>query len=99
MFAVEYSDVIPDILVMAKGIASGYPLSALATRDEISAKQIPGSMGGTFGGNAVSCAAAIATIDTFHEESILKNVQERSKQLIKSLKEMKNNNLIDEIRT
>lgn len=43
----------PDILVMAKGLASGYPLAAVATRAKISASQPPGSMGGTYAGNAV----------------------------------------------
>lgn len=85
MFAIEHYDVEPDILVMAKGIASGYPLSAIATRSSISAKQLPGCMGGTYGGNAVSCAAALATIEVFEEEGLLQNVMDRGNQLVTGL--------------
>jgi 4-aminobutyrate aminotransferase len=89
MFAVEHSGVDPDILIMAKGIASGVPLSAVATRHELSSTQALGSMGGTYGGNAVSCAAAVATIDAFAEENILDNCVERGEQLTSHLLAMK----------
>ncbi len=85
MFAVEHAGVTPDILIMAKGIASGLPLSAIATRRELSSTQALGSMGGTYGGNAVSCAAACATIDAFAEENILQNCVERGEQLTSCL--------------
>jgi len=85
MFAVEHYGVIPDILVMAKGIASGYPLSGIVSRKELMDKQPAGSMGGTFGGNVVACAAAIATLDVFRDENILQNVNLRSQQLISGL--------------
>lgn len=85
MFAVEHSEVVPDILVMAKGIASGYPLSAIATRKELSDRQTKGSMGGTYGGNAVACAAALATIQVFEQEKLLDNVMARGAQLTTSL--------------
>jgi 4-aminobutyrate aminotransferase len=88
MFAVEHFGVTPDILIMAKGIASGYPLSAIATRHELSKVQPPGSMGGTYSGNAVACAAALATIEVFEEENILQNVQARSEQLVTGLHEI-----------
>lgn len=76
MFASEWLDggVKPDILICAKGIANGFPLSAVATRSELSAKQPPGSMGGTYGANAVSCAAALAVLDAFRDEKVLDNV-------------------------
>jgi 4-aminobutyrate aminotransferase len=77
MFAVEHFDVVPDIMVMAKGIASGYPLSAIVSRKELMDKQPPGSMGGTFAGSAISCAAAIATLQVFEEERILDNCNAR----------------------
>ena len=60
---------------------SGYPLSGIATRSELSSKQAPGSMGGTYGGNAVSCAAALATLEVFEQEDLLGNVLERETQL------------------
>jgi 4-aminobutyrate aminotransferase len=72
-FAVEHFDVVPDILVMAKGLASGLPLSGLATRADLMQKWTPGSHGGTYGGNAVACAAAVATIQTMRDEKLIEN--------------------------
>lgn len=80
MFAVEHYDVVPDIMVMAKGIASGYPLSAIVSRKELMDRQPPGSMGGTYAGNAVACAAAKATLEVFEEEKILDNCNARAEQ-------------------
>jgi len=85
MFAVEHSGVVPDILVVAKGIASGYPLSAVVSRSDITAKQAKGCVGGTFGGNAVACAAAIATLDVFEQEGVLANTNARSAQAFEAL--------------
>ena len=77
MFAVEHFDIVPDIMVMAKGIASGYPLSAIVSRRELMDQQPPGSMGGTYAGNAISCAAAKATLQVFEEENLLENCNAR----------------------
>jgi 4-aminobutyrate aminotransferase len=66
-FAVEHYQVVPDILVMAKGLASGFPLSGISSRRALMEKWIPGSHGGTFGGNAVACAAAKATIEVLKD--------------------------------
>ncbi|RCI06424.1 hypothetical protein CU098_012794 [Rhizopus stolonifer] len=87
MFAVEHFGVEPDILVMAKGIASGYPLSAIVSRKEIMDLQPAGSMGGTYAGNAISCAAAKATLQVFEEEKLLDNCAARSEQFFKTLRE------------
>ncbi|KAI8388757.1 pyridoxal phosphate-dependent transferase [Radiomyces spectabilis] len=88
MFAIEHwPGVEPDILVMAKGIASGYPLSAIVSRKALMDQQPPGSMGGTYAGNAVACAAALATLDVFEEERLLENVNQRSEQMFKELRE------------
>lgn len=81
MFAVEHWNVRPDILIIAKGIANGMPLSGIVSRKELMDKQMPGSMGGTYAGNAVSCAAGVAVAKAFKEEKILENVSERSKEL------------------
>ena len=73
-WAQEYSNTRPDIMVMAKGIASGMPMSAFAAPRGLMEKFIPGSHGGTYGGgNAVVMAAAIATIDTIQEENLVEN--------------------------
>ena len=81
MFATEYYGVKPDVLVMAKGIANGFPLSGIASRKELMDKQAPGSMGGTYAGNAVSCAAGVAVAKAFKDESILDNVNTRGKEM------------------
>jgi 4-aminobutyrate aminotransferase len=85
MFACEHWGVRPDILVMAKGIANGFPLSGIASRKELMDMQKPGSMGGTYAGNAVSCAAGVAVLDAFKKESILDNVNIRGAELRKTL--------------
>lgn len=62
MWAIEREDVVPDILVSGKGIASGLPLGAMLAREEV-ATWTPGTHGSTYGGNPISCAAALATLD------------------------------------
>lgn len=61
-FAIEHFDVVPDILIMAKGLASGFPLSGVAAPRALMDKWLVGTHGGTYGGNAVACAAAEATV-------------------------------------
>lgn len=85
-FAFEHFNVIPDIMTVAKGLASGMPLSGVFSKMEIMKKWIPGSHGGTFGGNAVSIAAAVATIQAMREENMLNNAEQRGLQLISGLR-------------
>ncbi|KAJ9511499.1 hypothetical protein QJQ45_029840 [Haematococcus lacustris] len=73
----------PDMMVFAKGIASGYPLAGLAARPQLFDKLAPGTLGGTYGGNAVAAAAAVATIDTMKQEGVLDNVKKRGIQLMR----------------
>jgi 4-aminobutyrate aminotransferase len=87
-FACEHSGVIPDIMTMAKGIASGLPLSALASKKEIMEKWNPGAHGTTFGGNPVSCAASCATIDTIENEGLLENARKVGDYALSRLKAM-----------
>jgi 4-aminobutyrate aminotransferase/(S)-3-amino-2-methylpropionate transaminase len=70
MFAFEHFGVVPDILVTAKGIAGGFPLSAFTTRAEIAAAYSPGDHLSTFGGNPVCCAAALANIEFIEKENL-----------------------------
>ncbi|MGM0216166.1 aspartate aminotransferase family protein [Enterococcus sp. AZ109] len=70
MFASEYFEVEPDIRTVAKGIANGFPLSAIIAKAEIMDKWEAGAHGGTFGGNPVACAAALATIEVLEKEGI-----------------------------
>lgn len=83
-FALEHYGVIPDILIMAKGIASGFPLSGIAASRTLMEKWIPGSHGGTFGANAVACAAANATIEVL-KDGILNNAARMGEILITRL--------------
>jgi len=70
MFACEHFDLVPDLMTMAKGIASGMPLSAVVGRAEIMDAPNPGQIGGTYGGNPVACAAALATIELMENEDL-----------------------------
>ena len=88
IFAVRHWDVEPDILVMAKGIASGLPLSGILARTEIMNRFPISSHGGTFGGNVVSCAAALATLDVIEEEDLVRNARERGSQLLDGLRRL-----------
>ena len=86
IFAVRHWDVEPDILVMAKGIASGLPLSGILARADIMARFPPGSHGGTYGGNVVACAAALATLEVIEDEGLVRNAAERGQQLLDGLR-------------
>jgi 4-aminobutyrate aminotransferase len=86
LFAVRHWDVEPDILVMAKGIASGLPLSGILARRAILDLLPPGSHGGTYGGNVVACAAANATLDVIEDEGLVANARERGAQFLAGLR-------------
>lgn len=88
MFAIEAAGVRPDILVMAKGIGSGFPISAIGASSELMAKWTTGSHGGTYGGNPIGCAAAIATIGVLTEVGFLDNVNARGDQLRDGLRKL-----------
>ncbi len=88
MFAIEAHDVEPDMLIMAKGLASGFPFAALGMRRSIDESWRVGSQGGSSNGNPIGCAAALATIDVLTEPGFLDNVQARGNQLIDALREM-----------
>jgi len=87
-FALEHFSVEADILTVAKGLASGLPLSAVISPLDIMEKWEPGSHGGTYGGNAVASAAAVATIQTIREEGLLDNTQKRGTQLFTGLRQL-----------
>ena len=86
LFAVRHWDVEPDILVFAKGIASGLPLSGIVARPELLAAWRPGAHGGTYGGNVVACAAANATLDVIEDEGLVANARDRGAQLLAGLR-------------
>jgi len=72
-FACEHFGIYPDIMAVAKAIASGFPLGAVIAKDSIMKEWSPGSHGGTMSGNPVSCAAAVATIDVIENEKLADN--------------------------
>ena len=88
LFAVERSGVVPDVIVMAKGIASGFPFAAVGARRELMERWPVGSHGGTYGGNPMGCAAALATIDVLTEPGFLHAVNERGEQFRAGLREL-----------
>ncbi len=99
MFAAQVFDVQPDIMAIAKGIASGFPLSATVASRELMMQWKPGSHGTTFGGNPVACAAALATLEVIREEGLLENCRSRSKQLLNGLYTLqKDFSIIGEVR-
>jgi len=87
-FGIEHFGVVPDIVCMAKGIAAGMPLGVMASRADIQDWK-PGSHASTFGGNPVSCAAALAVLDIIKTENLLENAQRQGKLIKDRLNEMK----------
>lgn len=81
MFAIEHSDVEPDLITAAKSIAGGMPLSAVMGKAEIMDAPAPGGMGGTYAGAPASCAAGLAVLKVFEEENILEQAQKVGEKL------------------
>lgn len=95
----EQSGVIPDVVITAKGLASGMPLSAIAASEDLMAQGWPGSQGGTYGGNAVACAAALATLDVIEEEGLVEGAATLGGHLLASLGAVQDNHpMIGEVR-
>jgi 4-aminobutyrate aminotransferase len=88
-FAHQYFDIQPDIMTVAKGLASGMPISGVFSRLDLMKKWIPGSHGGTYGGNAVAAAAGVATIRAMKEEKMLENACDRGLQLMTGLNQLR----------
>lgn len=85
MFAVEHSEVVPDIIVMAKGIGSGFPIAGIGASAALMELWPQGAHGGTYGGNPIGCAAALATIDVIEQEHLADNARDRGRQLMDAL--------------
>ncbi|KZF01898.1 MAG: aminotransferase class III-fold pyridoxal phosphate-dependent enzyme [Rhodococcus sp. (in: high G+C Gram-positive bacteria)] len=85
----EHSTARPDIVITAKGLASGFPISAIAASTELMSKAWPGSQGGTYGGNAVAAAAAVATLDVVRDEGLVENAAKQGAVLLDGLKALK----------
>lgn len=87
-FAYQHFGVQADIITIAKGLASGLPLSGIISTRELMARWPAGSHGGTYGGNIVAAAAAVATIQVIREENLLDNAVQRGAQLTRGLRHL-----------
>ncbi|AHG48990.1 4-aminobutyrate aminotransferase (plasmid) [Rhizobium leguminosarum bv. trifolii CB782] len=81
MFGFQHSGIEPDLVTVAKSLAAGFPLSGVIGKSEIIDAPLPGGLGGTYGGNAISCAAALAVLEAFEEENLLENGRQRAAEL------------------
>ncbi len=91
-FAFEHFDLRPDIITVAKGLASGLPISGVFSSLELMGKWLPGSHGGTFGGNALAAAAGVATIQAIQADGMLSNATQQGEHLISGLHELQSRN-------
>ncbi|OBI15940.1 MULTISPECIES: 4-aminobutyrate--2-oxoglutarate transaminase [unclassified Mycobacterium] len=85
MFACEHEGIQPDLICTAKGIADGLPLSAVTGRAQIMDASHVGGLGGTFGGNPVACAAALATINTIESDGLIERAQQLERLITEPL--------------
>jgi 4-aminobutyrate aminotransferase len=88
LFACEHAGIEPDLMTLAKGLAGGFPLSALVGKAEIMNSAPPSSLGGTYGGNPLACAAALAVMDIMEEEQLPQRAEQIGEHLRKRLNEM-----------
>ena len=86
-FAIEHFGVIPDVITMAKGLASGFPLSGVAAPRALMDRWVPGTHGGTYGGNAVACAAAEATVRVL-QDGLVENAARMGEVLMTGLRDI-----------
>ena len=85
----DWAGITPDVVITAKGLASGFPISAIAASTELMGKAWPGSQGGTYGGNAVAAAAGVATLGVIERENLVTNALVRGDELRAGLESLK----------
>jgi 4-aminobutyrate aminotransferase len=85
MWAYEHAGIVPDVVTLAKGIANGLPLAAVVASGDLMRRWGAGSHGSTFGGNPVSCAAAVAVLETIRDERLVENAAARGAELTAGL--------------
>jgi len=85
LFACQHSGVVPDLITVGKGIASGFPMGALIGRADLMDAWAPGAHGTTFAGGPLACAAAGATLDVLEDERLVENAAERGAQLLEGV--------------
>jgi 4-aminobutyrate aminotransferase len=88
MWSFEHAGIVPDVVCVAKAIANGLPLSAIAARRELHERWGKGAHGSTYGGNPVACAAAIAVLETIRDEDLVANAAARGRELTTGLRSL-----------
>jgi 4-aminobutyrate aminotransferase / (S)-3-amino-2-methylpropionate transaminase / 5-aminovalerate transaminase len=88
MFASEHEGVVPDIVTTAKGMAGGLPLSAVTGRADVMDSAHVGGLGGTYGGNPIACAAALAAIDAFEHDGLIERAREIESVVLGTLRDL-----------
>jgi 4-aminobutyrate aminotransferase-like enzyme len=94
MFCFEHYGVTPDILVCAKGVASGFPISLVVSTDEIMSSWEPFKHTSTFSANPLGCAAALASLDVIEKEGLVERSARMGREFLKRLQEMKDGHRI-----
>jgi 4-aminobutyrate aminotransferase len=89
MWAFEHAGIVPDVVAVAKAIANGLPLSAIATRRDLQERWGRSAHGSTYGGNPVACAAGIAVLETIADEDLVDNAMRRGEDLTAGLTRLK----------
>jgi acetylornithine/N-succinyldiaminopimelate aminotransferase len=98
-FAYQHYDVEPDMITMAKALGGGTAIGAMMAKEEVAASLVPGKHATTFGGNALVCAAAVATIEAIEEENLLENANELGLYTMNKLRQLKQKHaIIDSVR-
>ncbi|OKO83676.1 4-aminobutyrate--2-oxoglutarate transaminase [Bradyrhizobium sp. AS23.2] len=88
LFGFEHSGIQPDLVTVAKSLAGGFPLSGVVGRAEMMDAPLPGGLGGTYGGNAVSCAAALAVLEAFEHDGLLDRAEKLGQRLQAGLRDV-----------
>jgi 4-aminobutyrate aminotransferase/(S)-3-amino-2-methylpropionate transaminase len=99
LFGFEHSGIQPDLVTVAKSLAGGFPLSGVVGRAEIMDAPLPGGLGGTYGGNAVSCAAALAVLEAFEHDGLLDRAEKLGQRLQAGLRDLaKKHSIVGNVR-
>jgi len=88
MFAFEHSGIMPDLVTVAKSLGGGLPISGVVGRKEVMNGPLPGGLGGTYGGNALACAAALAVLDIMEEDNLLSRSNQSGQKLNERLHQL-----------
>ncbi len=97
-FAYEHFGIEPDLVTLAKGLGSGFPVGATLARAEVADYFEPGDHGSTFGGNALACAVSLETLKVLEEEGLIEKVAKEGALFLKRLKELEKKELVLEVR-